>query len=471
MCPREPCSQRKPRLLRSVALQQPAQTGHHAHRVDKAQLTDHGSAAEVLQNFYQDCAKLEVQTRVTPLFPNMPRSSHRKSRKGCGNCKARKIKCDERQPGCWQCEKHAIHCDYQSSAAARTSEEARPVPSQTNLSHASEQHSSVGADVYRFSGSKHENRLDLDSLELFYHFVFEACDATFRNPSTNLTWKKEVSRLALKHEFLMHGILALSAMHITQVDPCRSELSEARALQHHSKALGLYWPTMDQINCSNGEALFAFALLLTPIGFCSPENREKPLEKAFNCLQMCRGFGLLHDQALSWVKSGSLAPIAEFQQPWNTSGLEPVSGEHQHWEFRGLKISNPNRELDSLVEAREHLWLLGEEETQTHRAVIESLRECFFHVSTLQVLENPPPQIPAWASCLPDLYMEHLKERHPLALAILAYYCTAFVAMEERWFGKGWAQTTISAIQRCLPNYWQRWIVWPVCTIEILRNR
>ena len=42
-----------------------------------------------------------------------PRKSHTKSRNGCGQCKARRVKCDEnREGGCMKCRNHGIECNY-----------------------------------------------------------------------------------------------------------------------------------------------------------------------------------------------------------------------------------------------------------------------------------------------------------------------------------------------------------------------
>ncbi|EKV09145.1 hypothetical protein PDIG_57010 [Penicillium digitatum PHI26] len=48
-----------------------------------------------------------------------PRRSHRKSRNGCPQCKARRIKCDEQCP-CTNCTKHAIHCSYVDSGMSNS---------------------------------------------------------------------------------------------------------------------------------------------------------------------------------------------------------------------------------------------------------------------------------------------------------------------------------------------------------------
>jgi hypothetical protein len=40
------------------------------------------------------------------------RRSHKKSTKGCGNCKLRRVKCDERQPCCQKCIAFGVECTY-----------------------------------------------------------------------------------------------------------------------------------------------------------------------------------------------------------------------------------------------------------------------------------------------------------------------------------------------------------------------
>lgn len=44
--------------------------------------------------------------------------SHPKSRSGCGNCKVRKIKCDERKHMCKRCEAYGTSCNYDAKESA-----------------------------------------------------------------------------------------------------------------------------------------------------------------------------------------------------------------------------------------------------------------------------------------------------------------------------------------------------------------
>ncbi|EOA85065.1 hypothetical protein ACJQWK_06816 [Exserohilum turcicum] len=43
------------------------------------------------------------------------RRAHAKSRKGCNNCKLRRVKCDETRPGCTKCKTYGVSCDFGES--------------------------------------------------------------------------------------------------------------------------------------------------------------------------------------------------------------------------------------------------------------------------------------------------------------------------------------------------------------------
>ncbi|OHE92148.1 hypothetical protein CORC01_12551 [Colletotrichum orchidophilum] len=46
------------------------------------------------------------------------RRAHKKSRKGCGNCKLRRVKCDETKPKCVKCVSYGVTCSYAPTSAA-----------------------------------------------------------------------------------------------------------------------------------------------------------------------------------------------------------------------------------------------------------------------------------------------------------------------------------------------------------------
>lgn len=50
----------------------------------------------------------------------IPRKGHTKSRRGCYNCKRRRIKCNERHPQCNHCIKAGLRCEYPANIIQTT---------------------------------------------------------------------------------------------------------------------------------------------------------------------------------------------------------------------------------------------------------------------------------------------------------------------------------------------------------------
>ncbi|KAJ5806758.1 hypothetical protein N7474_010350 [Penicillium riverlandense] len=118
------------------------------------------------------------------------RRFHTKSRQGCGNCKLRRVKCDETRPQCQKCHSFGVWCNYamtnQSTSLALELEAPAPVSSDGVRDLRLDRH-----DVRRLAG--------------------------FQQRQTVLTivnvFQEDVLRLALVNPYLMHTVLAMSAMH------------------------------------------------------------------------------------------------------------------------------------------------------------------------------------------------------------------------------------------------------------------
>jgi len=64
-------------------------------------------------------------------------------------------------------------------------------------------------------------------------------------------------RMAVAHPFLMHGLLAASALHLSSVIPSRSKI--AIALEEEQLALPSFWSLPASNNPESSHAVFAFS--------------------------------------------------------------------------------------------------------------------------------------------------------------------------------------------------------------------
>nr|CDP27185.1 Putative protein of unknown function [Podospora anserina S mat+] len=166
----------------------------------------------------------------------LERRGHTKSRRGCFNCKRRRIKCQETRPSCGHCLKTGLTCEY---------------PSLPTITH------------------QPTNTLPLFSLldlRLYHHFL-STCYPHHPIGSEPL-WLHTVPHLSQSHPYLMHAILGYSASHLLQSDP---SLTLTPAMTHRLKAIKSIKKALSSLPSSSsspnlaseGNALMATCFTLT----------------------------------------------------------------------------------------------------------------------------------------------------------------------------------------------------------------
>lgn len=164
----------------------------------------------------------------------MPGKGHPKSKKGCINCKARRVKCSEEHPNCRACRRLGLECRYpvpQPPAPSAPSTALRTTPA----------------------------ALTLEDLRFFHHFLIES------HPSLpfgeDRVWR-DVAAMSHEYNFLAHAIMGFAAQSLTV---STSLDHSARALHHRVRAIAamneaLSSPSMTPVD---GDARLAAAIVLT----------------------------------------------------------------------------------------------------------------------------------------------------------------------------------------------------------------
>ncbi|OTA53450.1 hypothetical protein K449DRAFT_390295 [Hypoxylon sp. EC38] len=165
------------------------------------------------------------------LRQRLERRGHTKSRRGCFNCKRRRIKCQETRPACGHCVKTGLKCEY---------------PTVPQVVH-QPQH-----QVPLFS---------LQDMRFFQHFLLNCFP---HHPLGNESiWTHEIPCLSQNYEYLMHAILGLAASDLMTKDPGLITF----AMMHRLKAIKAIKKTLNEVPKSNnfeeGNALVATCFALT----------------------------------------------------------------------------------------------------------------------------------------------------------------------------------------------------------------
>ncbi|KAJ3524567.1 hypothetical protein NM208_g12008 [Fusarium decemcellulare] len=128
----------------------------------------------------------ELVTRPPTQKQRLERRGHTKSRRGCYNCKRRRIKCQETRPACGHCTKTGLKCEYPA------------LPQITHQPH---------HQIPLFS---------LQDMRFFQHFLTQCYP---HHPlKQEDVWTHEIPCIAHNHEYLMHAILGFSASQLIRND-------------------------------------------------------------------------------------------------------------------------------------------------------------------------------------------------------------------------------------------------------------
>ncbi|KAF5868699.1 putative c6 zinc finger domain protein [Botrytis fragariae] len=135
--------------------------------------------------------------------PRRPRKGHKKSRRGCYNCKKRKVKCQETLPSCQNCARNQLSCNYPTLPPPIL-----PLKSRQIFNPSPVPYGSLQATPTIFS---------LDEMFIFHHFLIYA--HPYLPVGSKEKWVRHVPVLAHHNSFLLHAILGLSASHIASNSP------------------------------------------------------------------------------------------------------------------------------------------------------------------------------------------------------------------------------------------------------------
>ncbi|EFW19645.1 hypothetical protein D8B26_007849 [Coccidioides posadasii str. Silveira] len=423
-----------------------------------------------------------------------PRRSHRKSRLGCLQCKRRKIKCDEAPPPCGNCKKHNIECQFaavpvKSSSAAKHGplSQARPVlpppgaliATAGRVNPVNNLHTGAtpaylpptppnafnttpsGADQLDIFSSFVGPTTDLTSdlhlhdLELLHHYTTQTYRTLSYNNEHKEIWKNYIPKEALSHPFLMHGLLAIAALHLFEY--CAEESDDRRkylelATRHQNLALSSFRPQLSNITPSNCQAVFAFSSLIAALAFAFSKSAGniragEPVEQVLQDFFLFRGVEGVLTAFWDIIRKGKLGPLVH--RPSDPTCSQPISRD----------VINA---LDYLHDCNgENVTQISAEEKAAYNHAIRELRISF---------ERSPSSwetVFRWPIVLPEAYLTHLENRRPMALVILAHYCVILGRLDACWWSQGWSGHLFEAIYRSLNVSWRPLLQWPMQMIGL----
>ncbi|KAK3904773.1 hypothetical protein C8A05DRAFT_31445 [Staphylotrichum tortipilum] len=209
----------------------------------------------------------------------IPRKGHTKSRRGCLNCKRRKVKCPETMPACSNCTRIGLTCEY-----PHLNPSSLPVSSAASLFFLSSPSAPLQSTPTLF------NSMDM---RFFHHFLLAAYPPL---PIQGDDIWREVAALSHSYDYLMHAMLGLGASHLA----IYGGNCAAHALAHRVKAIqslnqALSTPPR---SAAEGDARYGAMFALTFQASCMPDGMNEFLSMIKGCHVIATSSMLAYEDSL-----------------------------------------------------------------------------------------------------------------------------------------------------------------------------
>ena len=283
-------------------------------------------------------------------------------------------------------------------------------------------------------------------VELLHNYTTATCFSLSTDPSKQQIWQVAVPREAASHEFLLHALLAISAVNLCYVKPTQRHLYERAALRHRNLALITSIPALNEVTADNCHALFAMSSIISVLCFVLPYDAQlvtlsDPVNDIVSVSKLICGVKTVLHSAREWVALGSLGGLLNYN--WDPTTL--ALPEEARLAFEKLFDIN-NREIrDGSIR-------------DLYSATIQDLKHAF-EIHT--VVMGEPGLVFTWLVVVQASYVAQLERKEPMALVILAHYAVLLHTSKGQWWLEGRGADLVHVIHQLLPPEWLSAIAWP----------
>lgn len=293
-----------------------------------------------------------------------------------------------------------------------------------------------------------------------YHYTHKASSS---NLGTGLRfqylWQTEIPLAATRHTFLMHGIMALSSLHLASLKPSKSlALATYLSLSDHHQALALeaYRTTLSSRADEASDALFAYSMVLpvtsrarSVLRVLDNNGAAMPLEEIAEHLSLIRGVRDVVGAVRSTVARGPFSVVLYGHEiPSNVM----------------VVLSQPLLALFADLEAilRDEC---GEETLELCLGGLTCLRKAYERIVYYRSLDGGNGELKMshiWRSIvdLPYEYFTLVHDAYPPALVVVAHFCLATILLSEPWLAATWGKFAYEGVLLALDGKLGKSLVW-----------
>ncbi|KAK7192542.1 hypothetical protein DPSP01_006484 [Paraphaeosphaeria sporulosa] len=394
---------------------------------------------------------------------------HSKSRHSCSRCKLRRVKCDLQAP-CTNCRRRQEDCSLTSARTSRLiSAEQQASFSPSPVAHDGSRQLRLPDDFAFLSllvpilaeQSPPRPLTWTEDLFLMSHFTSATSYTLSHREADQHMWRVVIPEMAIPQPFLMHGLLAVSAMHLSYLRQNERTKYEMQSSYHQALATSQLRSVLTNITSENCSAAFALCALLTLISMIyiarrTDAERERSgtgfIDDIVHHFMLTRGIGgVLADHWVT-ILSGPLRILStdKLEDP-DTYTLSPQIDQ----QFLALR--------ERLIPS------LGSTDPAALQTCLDALaglelvyKHCYFLHPHLPRAKLEIGVALRWMSLVPAEYMALLKQRNTMALILLAHFIVLFANFGDEWFLQGWCEQAMKSIETIVSEQGYAGLKWPL---------
>jgi Fungal specific transcription factor domain len=281
-------------------------------------------------------------------------------------------------------------------------------------------------------------------LELMHQYSTKTCLTFSATTIHSEVWKTFVVQEAVKQDFLLDGLLGLSALHIASERNQEIEEYASSALEYQNRAFGSFREALGNLTKDNCHAVFAFSVIammsaIISTRFAEDRNQKDPFESILLIFELLEGIRLVSKSGREWLEPGPFGPVFDL---W----FRPISS---------TTCYNVELALNELGALNESMRPMRREEQQaTLDAAIAHLETCF---------SKGKDMILIWLAMAGKEFMSELKRGDSIAMLIFLHWGVLLDRLRDEWWvedsGKRLVET-LSKTLLALGEVWDSRTIW-----------
>jgi hypothetical protein len=240
-------------------------------------------------------------------------------------------------------------------------------------------------------------------------------------------WWDYIPKQAIKHPFLMHGLLALAAIHLAYLQPVLSSQHLQAFNKHQAVALEEFRSILSSsVDPTRADALFALAATLSVSSMAQTltqvDDAALDMDTITELFILTRGVKNIIGLTYEHITAGPMAVLLEKQCGPEVTEVNLPSVVKNRFEAVGQLLVT---------------YGMDENAFQHCQTALTELQEIYQNIAYISCTDNVGlGVISRWQVMVPMDYIKLIQAHNPPALVILAHYVAAMAVVQASWYAQ-----------------------------------